>query len=350
MPAKIRDVTELVLVLPELAALPDAGSPAAAAGAAGSGWGIGRFSAVRRLPGGWRGWLARSLRFDDLAACDVASVVAAALAADGRGAWLATPLQLAAGMRTVHVPVDGILEPGPAEAQAWALDFARVFGGDGLRLEPLPGGALVLLGLEAPGVRTVEPAALLGRSLEDALPAGGGAARLRALMTEIEMWLHEHPLNADRLCRGEAAIGSLWLWGGGGPACGAPCGAAGAAGCAQAWGRLYADDPWVAAVASLSGTPLSPPPSALAAGLAPRGGRAVLVVSPGRLRTAVAPADGGLVDVVDRVYLRPALQALRAGELGQLTLVAGDRAASLRGSDRLRFWRPARDWPRALAG
>ena len=337
---------ELVLVLPELATLPGADPRAVEAGGAGARLGAGRFPAVERLDGGWRRWLARGLQLDALAVCDAASVVAASLAADPRGAWIATPLQLAAGMQTVHVPADGILELDPDEALEWSLDFARVFGGDRLQLAPLPAGGLLLLGLDAPGAHTIEPAALLGRSLDAALPDGAGAARLRALMAEIEMWLHEHPINAARARRGEAPIGSFWLWGGGGPAC-----EAGGSGVARASLRdhLYADDPWVAAVARLCGVPVAPPPAAFA-GCRGQPGRAVLVVSPGRLRAPGAPAAGGLLEVVDRAYLRPALRALHAGELGQLTLVAGERAVRLRGSDRFRLWRPARDWPRALAG
>ncbi len=335
--------------MPDLAASPDTdGAEPFAARRDAVGCAEARFSAVQRLTGGWRGWLGRSLGLDGLAATDAASVVAASLSADARGAWLATPLQLAAGMQTVHVPVDGILEVGSDEAHEWSRDFARVFGSDGLRLLPLSATAFLLLGLDAPGVLTVEPGSLVGRSLETALPEGSHGARLRALMAELEMWLHEHRVNAARQRRGDPAIASFWLWGGGGPAyvAGVADGRP-----ASPWGHLYADDPWVVAVARLSGTPLSPPPDAFDASLHGGEGRSALVVSPGRLGSAAERAEGGgLVDAIDRRYVRPAVQALRAGALDGITLVAGDRAARLSGTDRLRFWRPARGWPRALSG
>ncbi len=335
--------------MPDLAALPGVDTPESLAARGDvAGCAAARFSAVRRLSGGWRGWLGRSLGLGGLAATDAASVVAASVSQDSRGAWLATPLQLAAGMQTVHVPVDGILDPGSDEAHEWSRDFARVFGSDGLRLLPLPGTGFLLLGLDAPGVLTVDPGSLVGRSLEAALPEGSHAARLRALMTEMEMWLHEHRINALRQRRGEAAIASFWLWGGGGPAYEA---AVEGDRPVLPWGRLYADDPWVAAVARLSGTPLLPPPDSFDAHAHGCDGRTALVVSPGRLGAGAEQAgDGGLLDAIDRRYVRPAVEALRAGTLDGITLVAGDRAAGLSGTDRLRFWRPSRDWPRALSG
>ncbi len=337
-----------MLVLPDLAVIPDSDSSQAPAGRTDVGLASARFSSMRRLRGGWRGWLARGLQLDRLASVDTASVVAASCSAGGRGAWLATPLQLAAGMQTVHVPADGVLELEPAEARDWCRDFARVFGADGIRLEPSSPSALLLVGLDAPGVLSVEPWVLAGRSLEGALPQGPNAARLRALMAEIEMWLHEHPLNAARQRRGQPTVASLWLWGGGGAACEPPLEPPVAA---AAWDRLYADDPWVGVLAGLSGVPISPPPAALDPDALSGASRIALVASPGRLVAGTSPGTwGGMLDAADRLYVRPALHALAGGQLGALTLVAGDRAIRVSASDRFRFWRPARSWARALAG
>lgn len=348
MTRKIRDVRDLVLVLPEPAAIPAAGVADLQVEPDAPRLARGRFSSADRLPGGWRGWFARSLRRDDLAGVDTASVVAALRGSDFRGAWLATPLQLAAGLQTVHVPADGILEMQADEASAWCHDFSRVFGADGLRLEPFSPTALVLSGLEAPGVVSVEPSMLLGRSLEGAQPQGAQASRLRALMGELEMWLHEHPLNIARQHRGQASIASLWLWGGGGSA-GEALPERAAAG--TGWARLYADDPWVAALAGLSSVPLLPPPVALDGTVldGSRSGRVGLVVSPARLAAgARSGAWAGWPEAVDRLYVRPAMEALASGVLAGLTLVAGDRATRLCVSDRFRLWRPARTWARAL--
>ncbi|WP_369938843.1 phosphoglycerate mutase [Xanthomonas medicagonis] len=59
------------------------------------------------------------------------------------------------------------------------------------------------------------PAQVLGADLFDHLPQGEDARRWRALLTETQVVLHQHPWNRERVARGQPAINSLWLWGGG---------------------------------------------------------------------------------------------------------------------------------------
>jgi hypothetical protein len=47
------------------------------------------------------------------------------------------------------------------------------------------------------------------------LPSGKGSADHRRLSSEIEMALHEHPTNLERLERGQQPVNGLWIWGGG---------------------------------------------------------------------------------------------------------------------------------------
>jgi hypothetical protein len=47
------------------------------------------------------------------------------------------------------------------------------------------------------------------------LPFGANNMIWRGLFNEIQMLLHEHPLNQSREARGELAINSTWFWGGG---------------------------------------------------------------------------------------------------------------------------------------
>ena len=47
------------------------------------------------------------------------------------------------------------------------------------------------------------------------LPQGPDAADYRRLVSEIEMALHDHPVNKQRVQEGLQPVNSLWLWGGG---------------------------------------------------------------------------------------------------------------------------------------
>ena len=61
----------------------------------------------------------------------------------------------------------------------------------------------------------VDPADALGADLFDNMPQGPEGRLWRALMTELQVLLHQHPWNQQRSASGKAAINSLWIWGGG---------------------------------------------------------------------------------------------------------------------------------------
>ncbi|AKC87804.1 phosphoglycerate mutase [Pseudoxanthomonas suwonensis] len=71
---------------------------------------------------------------------------------------------------------------------------------EGTRLPALPG-----------------PDEALGDDLFAALPQGEDAAarRWRALITEAQVVLHQHPRNRERAARGRPSINALWFWGAG---------------------------------------------------------------------------------------------------------------------------------------
>lgn len=268
-------------------------------------FGTWRFSSPRSLKGGWRFALARALGREDVALASPASVVAASegLPID---AWLATPLHFVAGLTTLHLPAEGVLRLSSAEAHELAEEFARTFGADGLALHPLAEGSLLLSGLRDCAADTVDPALLFSQALSSAQATGAGAASLRALMAEIEMWLHELPLNRHRESLGLPAIRSLWLWGGGvaqSPLAHLPA--------ADSNLCVYGEDAWSRACCRLVGI------------------------------------EYQSLDLSVEFFVRLA-DELNDGALSMITLMAADRAVSLSPSDRWRVWRPRRDLLAAL--
>jgi hypothetical protein len=64
-----------------------------------------------------------------------------------------------------------------------------------------------------PGFAAPEQA--LGEDLAHHLPQGADGRRWRVLLNDVQVLLHQHPLNARRQARGQLPVNSLWLWGGG---------------------------------------------------------------------------------------------------------------------------------------
>lgn len=60
-----------------------------------------------------------------------------------------------------------------------------------------------------------EPTDALGDDLFEHLVEGSDGRRWRALLSEAQVVLHNHPWNAQRIAQGKLPVNSLWFWGGG---------------------------------------------------------------------------------------------------------------------------------------
>ena len=96
-----------------------------------------------------------------------------------------------------------------------------------------PGGPVIdaahphrwYVALEAPARMATTPLSLAaGAGISTAMPRGPDAPRWRRWMNEVQMALHDCPVNAERERRGAAPINSVWPWGVGSlpPVSGAP--------------------------------------------------------------------------------------------------------------------------------
>lgn len=168
----------------------------------------------------------------------------------------------------------------------------------------------------APELLTTSPAAARRTAIRDKLPSGGDAMRFRALMNEVQMLLHEHPVNAAREARGVPPVNSLWFWGGG--ALARPA--------VRPFSIVLAEDPLARGLALAAGLPVGTALSAL-----PDEGKALIVVD--------APRNPAL----ERDWFAPLLAALEDGRIGMLSLYLGGQDSLLEvetvRSDLRYFWR-----------
>jgi hypothetical protein len=245
---------------------------------------------------------------------------------------------LIAGLSNLHFDRRGILRLSGEELATFAQDFNRTFGDTDLHLVPLINGEFLLRGPAAwAGIVTTEPACALVNGLESSLPKGSPATALKRLGAELEMWLHSHPVNAARQRRGERSVSTLWLWGGGAleslKSCSAP-----------PTDLAYGTDPYLAGLWQLEGAPARALPDRFGDVLSdPKAERVALApeITPLLHTNPNWSVFEALVDL-DRLYLSPALEALRARALERVILVANDVETEIRHADRLKLWRRAR--------
>ena len=139
--------------------------------------------------------------------------------ADGRSPdafyWLrADPVHLQLLRDRVVLASRGVLHVSREEADALAATVHAHFG-DEFRPDPVHPQRWYLKYAQAPELATTPPGVAAGRNIGPLQPAGSEGRKLRALLNEVQMLFHAHPVNAAREARGEPAVTSLWVWGGG---------------------------------------------------------------------------------------------------------------------------------------
>jgi len=102
-----------------------------------------------------------------------------------------------------------------ADATKLAATLDRHFAGDDLRFVPARPDAWFARREQTPDLVTTPFDAAHRRSLFASLPSGADSGTWKRWQNEIEMLLHEHPVNATRDAQGLPAANGIWFWGGG---------------------------------------------------------------------------------------------------------------------------------------
>ena len=191
--------------------------------------------------------------------------------------------------------------------------------------------------LDAPARITTTPLSLaVGARVSAGMPRGPDAPRWHRWMNEVQMALHECPVNAERERRGAAPINSVWPWGAGSlpPAAPAP------------FVRAWSDDALVRGLARHAGVERGAMPAGARAWLdgSPRAGAHLIVFDD--LYLAVRRADFDLwrhgIAHFSTAWAQPLLGALDRGAVARVSIrdEHGNRFAATR-RGRFRWWRRA---------
>jgi hypothetical protein len=148
------------------------------------------------------------------------SAVTSALGAGleiGSNDWLhAEAIHLAAGLNDVTlVPLLGELAMSTEERAAIAPTLSQHLSESKIGFHLTRANEWLIESQDAWKVRTVATEFAINHDWNAALPQGEDAGQIRRLMTEMQMLLHDHPVNQRRAARGIPTVNSLWFWGNG---------------------------------------------------------------------------------------------------------------------------------------
>lgn len=234
----------------------------------------------------------------------------------GDDAWMrADPVHL-------HVTRDELLL---ADALTFTLDRAEAeglvealnghFAAEGLAFFPLTPTRWYVRLRELPTFAPAPLAAARGRALGTVMPLEPASSRWRALMNDVQMLFHEHPVNQAREARGAQPVNGVWLWGAGRlhPVT------------ARAATRVYADDPLARGLARAAQCPASDLP-ATAAGVLAGGREGIALVVLDGLRAPAAYGEAGAwreaLEAIESDWCLPLVEALKADRVDMVTVHA----------------------------
>ncbi len=187
---------------------------------------------------------------------------------------------------------------------------------------------------EEPQISTTPLRQVLWQDAKFYQPRGADLLRWQRIATEMQMLMYGHPLNQAREARGEALVNSLWLWGGGR-----------AAPLRQAFDIYGGDSDLAAAFVQMSCVPQI---GSMREMLDARSenGLWVSVAAGEALQLGDLHAWRQAIQRIESEIALPALKALQAGRLQQLSLDEGARSYGLTRSDAWKLWRPERSLAR----
>jgi len=151
-------------------------------------------------------------------------VAALTLLADGgtpgHETWLrADPVHLHVSRDNVQLLDSHVLKPTQAEADAIVATLNAHLADDGLSIDAPDAARWYMRIPEAETPETTPLWRANGANVFDHLPENSdnnhAKIKWRRLQNELQMLLHDHPVNAAREARGELAINGIWFWGAG---------------------------------------------------------------------------------------------------------------------------------------
>ena len=331
---------------------------------------IARYGTGEAVEEGWRPWLARWVgrgAVADEAPATIASAASRVVSPnfENERVWIGTPVHFIAGLSSVHLDARGLLQLESGIRHTLATEFNSTFAESGFSLEALSSAGFLVRGPQIADMSANDPARILGASISEALPPAADAPALRRLGAEIEMWLHDHEVNRERVARGDLPVSALWLWGGGParesvsarfeaesqatqtadtvPASAIRGAALLAATALPPPGAAFGRDPYLHGLWRLAGASAQPLPADFEDILGHTGRRVVIALELSQtfetnrewtIRDALADAD--------KRWIMRALAALRRGDVERVTVIANDHRLSLGPRDRLKLWRMPR--------
>jgi hypothetical protein len=133
---------------------------------------------------------------------------------DRSAAWaFITPCHWDVEADNIRMADPATLDISSTDSQALFAAMEPYFAGDGIALSYDSPGRWLATGDVFRGLPTAALDRVIGRQISQWMPEASRAKSLRRLQNEMQMLLYTHPVNDQRIARGQAEINSFWISG-----------------------------------------------------------------------------------------------------------------------------------------
>lgn len=251
--------------------------------------------------------------------------------------WMrADPVHLAADQRSLVLFDETYLGLDQHEALVFAAEARNILEAHNIALE-VPGINRWYIRLDQdPEICTTPIHEVYGQDIARYLPSGNGSMLWNSMVNEIQMALHNCPLNEERLQRGEKTMNSIWFWG-----LGSLPGKVSAP-----WNHVYTDEEVVRGFSILSGASCHDLPDTIDTVIEQSAAEddVLLVISFGLRHQQYSDMKGwqDFVSYLEECWFERLLEALTDREIEELTLLTEHQQFTLSGKSLLAVWRRKR--------
>lgn len=248
--------------------------------------------------------------------------------------WMrADPVYLAADREGVVLMDSSTFNLDLQEALVLAADIRDLLAEEGLKLE-VPTTDRWYLKLHEPANVTTTPVhEVVAKDIHRFLPSGSGRDHWARLLNEIQMTLHNCPVNEERQQRGELPVNSIWCWGSGSLPTAGNC----------QWDRVYSDETISKGLSQLYGVSSRESPEEVTDVFSDSGSNEqILTVLSFGLRHAQYHDMIGWQDFIaylEACWFKGLLGMMRDGMINHLTLLLENQEFSISKSSLLKFWK-----------
>ncbi|MCP5241825.1 MAG: phosphoglycerate mutase [Burkholderiales bacterium] len=130
--------------------------------------------------------------------------------------WLrADPVHLRVEQNHIMLADSNVFELTQDEAVQYTSAINQCLNDELLIVLPFHSSRWYIRLKDRPEIHTHTLSSATCQNINNLLPTGNDSGKWRKMFNEIQMLLHDHPLNLERAARNQIVINSVWFWGGG---------------------------------------------------------------------------------------------------------------------------------------